>query len=499
MTSPTPTDTETRHVDHVIVGAGFGGLCTALKLQEDGETDFVVLEKGADVGGTWRDNTYPGATCDVPSQLYSFSFAPHDWSNSYSPQPEIQDYIRSVAERSGTLDRFVFDTAMEDARWDAGAQRWTVTTSAGTWVSKTLVVAAGGLSAPKLPDIEGIEGFQGEVFHSARWNHDVDLAGKRVAVIGTGASAIQIIPEVQKVAAHLDVYQRTAPWIIPRNDRAYSRVERAALRRVPGLQKLYRTGLYWAHEAYVPAFTLQPKLGAPARLAAMRNIQKGISDPELRAKVTPSFQLGCKRVLRSNEYYPALAADNTELVTDRIAKVTGNAIVTEDGAEREIDVLVVATGFYTTELPITEHITGRTGRTLADRWRETGMTAYKGTTIPEFPNLFMIVGPNTGQGHTSMIFIIESQVAYIRDALRTLRSQGFAGTEPTQQATDRWNRSLQRRMKRTVWTTGGCSSWYLDSHGRNTTLWPRSTVDFRRRLASYDAEAYVDSPEQVSA
>jgi cyclohexanone monooxygenase len=494
--SQTPTDART--VKHLVVGAGFAGLCTAIKLEEDGETDFVVLEKGSDVGGTWRDNTYPGATCDVPSQLYSFSFARHDWPNSYSPQPEIQAYIKKVADESGTLDRFHFDTPVEDATWDASAQRWTVTTPKGTWSAQFLVTAAGGLSAPKLPEIEGIETFQGEVFHSAQWNHDVDLSGKRVAVIGTGASAIQIIPELQQTLAatggHLDVYQRTAPWVIPRNDRPYSSVERLALRRVPGLQRLYRTGLYWAHEAYVPAFTFEPRIAAPARKVALANIAKGIKDPELREKVTPHFAFGCKRVLRSNTYYPALDADNTELVTDPIAKVTGNAIVTEDGVERAIDVLVVATGFYTTELPITEHITGRTGRTLADRWRESGMAAYKGTTVPEFPNLFLLVGPNTGQGHTSMIFIIESQIAYLRDAVKRMRRDGVATVEPSQADTDRWNRSLQKRMGRTVWTTGGCDSWYLDAHGRNTTLWPRSTVDFRRRLSTFDVDAYVSTP-----
>jgi cyclohexanone monooxygenase len=487
-----------QHVDHVIIGAGFAGLCAALKLEEDGERDFVVLEKGADVGGTWRDNTYPGATCDVPSQLYSYSFAAYDWPRSYSPQPDIQAYIRRVAEESGTLDRFVFDTPLEAATWDDGAHRWTVRTPSGTWVSRTLVVGAGGLSEPRMPEIEGIETFQGEVFHSARWNHDVDLAGKRVAVIGTGASAIQIVPELQKTLSatggHLDVYQRTAPWVIPRNDRVYGRWERAALRRVPGLRRLYRTGLYWGHEAFVPAFTLQPKLALPAVKQATANIEKAISDPELRAKVTPHFMLGCKRVLRSNDWYPALAADNVDLVTDPIAKVTGSSIVTADGAEREIDVLVVATGFYTTELPITEHITGRAGQTLADRWREHGMAAYKGTTIPDFPNLFMLVGPNTGQGHTSMIFIIESQVAYVRDALRRMRREGLASVEPRPEVTDDWNRSLQRRMRRTVWTTGGCQSWYLDAHGRNTTLWPRSTADFRRRLSSFDAEAYQEVP-----
>jgi cyclohexanone monooxygenase len=482
--------TTPRLVDHVIVGSGFAGLCAAIKLQEDGETDFVVLEKGSDVGGTWRDNTYPGATCDVPSQLYSFSFAAYDWSNSYSPQPEIQAYIQKVAAESGTLDRFLFDTPLTDAAWDEAEQRWTVTTPRGVWSARFLIVGAGALEEPKMPDLEGLEGFQGEVFHSARWNHDVDLTGKRVAVIGTGASAIQIIPELQGVVGHLDVYQRTAPWVIPRNDRPYSRLERAALRRLPGLRRLYRTGLYWSHEAYVPAFTLQPKIAAPARLLALKNIDKGIADPALRTRVRPTFEFGCKRVLRSNTYYPALAADNTELVTDPIAKVTGTAVVTEDGTEREIDVLVVATGFHTTDLPIAHHLRGRTGHTLAEKWEQTGMAAYKGTTVPDFPNLFLLVGPNTGQGHTSMIFIIESQVAYVRDAIRTVRRRGLAAVEPRADVTAGWNRSLQRRMRRTVWTTGGCQSWYLDEHGRNTTLWPRSTADFRRRLASFDMEAY---------
>jgi cyclohexanone monooxygenase len=485
---------DVRTVKHLIVGAGFAGLGAAVKLEEDGERDFVVVEKGSDVGGTWRDNTYPGATCDIPSQLYSYSFARFDWPSSYSPQPEIQAYIKKVADESGTLDRFVFDTVVEEAVWDDAAQRWRVQTSGGAYVAQFLIVAAGGLSAPKLPEIDGIETFQGELFHSARWDHDVDLAGKRVAVIGTGASAIQIVPELQRTLAatggHLDVYQRSAPWVIPRNDRPYSKVERAALRRVPGLQRLYRTGLYWAHEAYVPAFTIQPKIAAPAQKVALGNIRKGIKDPELRAKVTPHFAFGCKRVLRSNDYYPALAADNTELVTEPIVKVTGNAIVTADGKEREIDVLVVATGFYTTELPIAEHVTGRSGQTLAERWRATGMAAYKGTTVPDFPNLFMLTGPNTGQGHTSMIFIIESQIAYVRDAIRTMTERGLSSMEPTQRDTDAWNKSLQKRMKRTVWTTGGCQSWYLDAHGRNTTLWPRSTVDFRRRLASFDLDAY---------
>ena len=501
--TPLPRELRERHVDHLIVGAGFAGLCTAIRLQQDGERAFLVVEKAGDVGGTWRDNTYPGAACDVPSQLYSFSFAPNpDWSMSYSPQPEIWAYLQRVARESGTLDRFVFDTRLEDARWDEATQRWhsRVIGPDGehTIVSTTLVVGAGGLSEPKLPAIDGIETFQGELFHSARWDHGVDLAGKRVAVIGTGASAIQIVPEVQRTLAatggHLDVYQRTAPWVIPRNDRRYPAWERAALRHVPGLQRLYRTGVYWARETYVPAFTVQPKIALPAKKAALANIARSIKDPELRAKVTPGYEIGCKRILISNTYYPALASENVDLVTEPIAQVTGDAVVTADGVERPVDVIVVATGFYTTELPITEHVTGRDGRTLAEVWRESGMAAYKGTTVPGFPNYFMLVGPNTGLGHSSMVFVIESQVEYLRGAVRAIRRGEYAAVEPRQDAHDAWNADLQRRMRRTVWSTGGCSSWYLDEHGRNTTLWPKSTVTLRRQLAHFDADAYELRP-----
>jgi cyclohexanone monooxygenase len=479
-------------VEHLIVGSGFAGLCAAIKLAEDGETDYVVIDKGHDVGGTWRDNTYPGACCDVPSQLYSFSFARNpEWTSSYSPQPEIQAYLRRIAQEYGVRDKTVLDTELLHAAWDDEAQVWHCRTSSGEVIARTLIAGAGGLSEPRLPQIEGLDSFDGALFHSARWDHSVDLAGKRVAVIGTGASAIQIVPEVQKVAAHLDVYQLSAPWVIPRNDRRYSRAERAALRRLPGLAKLYRTGIYWAHEGYVPMFTWQPKLGKPAVKAATVNLHRAIKDPDLRARLTPTFRLGCKRILRSNTYYPALAADNVDLVTDPITRVTPTGIVTADGVEHPADVIVVATGFWTTDLPIAQRIVGREGRSLAEEWAASGMSAYKGTTVAGFPNLFLLVGPNTGQGHTSMVFIIESQVAYVRDAVRTMRRQGYAAVEPRATAQRRWNANLQRRMKRTVWNTGGCSSWYLDSHGRNTTLWPKATFTFRRLLARFDATAYV--------
>ena len=489
-----------RTVDHLIVGAGFGGLCAAIKLDEDGEHDYVVIEKGSDVGGTWRDNTYPGAACDVQSQLYSFSFAPNpDWSMSYSPQPEIRAYLQRVAREYAVLDRCVFDTLVSEAAWDEDAQRWAVQTEgpdgATTYAARTLIAGPGALSEPRLPDIAGIEDFQGEIFHSARWNHDVDLAGKRVAVIGTGASAIQIVPEVQRLLAetggHLDVYQRTAPWVIPRNEHRYSALEKAAFRHVPGVQRLARTAIYWSREAYVPAFTWKPALAAPAKRAALKNIAQGISDPALREKVTPTYEIGCKRILISNSYYPALDADNCDLVTDPIAKVTGDAVVTRDGTERPVDVLIVATGFYTTDLPIAHRIRGRGGRLMADRFAETGAAAYKGTTVPEFPNLFFVVGPNTGLGHSSMVFIIESQVQYIREALRTMRLHDYATVEPTEKAFAEWNADLQRRMGPTVWSSGGCSSWYLDEHGRNTTLWPRSTFAFRGLLRRFDVRSYT--------
>ncbi|GAA1920428.1 NAD(P)/FAD-dependent oxidoreductase [Nocardioides lentus] len=481
----------TQHVDHLVVGAGFAGLAAAIKLDEGGEHDFLVIEKGGDVGGTWRDNTYPGAACDVPSQLYSYSFAPNpDWSMSFSPQPEIQAYIQRVARESGTLDRFRFGVELLEATWREAEQHWAVRTSDGDYTATTLVSGAGGLSEPQLPDIEGIEEFAGATFHSARWDSGVDLTGKRVAVIGTGASAIQIVPELAKVAGHLDVYQRTAPWVIPRNDRTYTAVERFAFHHLPGLQRLYRTAIYWGRECYVPAFTKEPRLAAPAKALALANIRRAISDPELRAKVTPDYRIGCKRILISNAYYPALAADHVELVTDRIARVTPTGVVTADGTEREIDVLVVATGFHTTDQPIAHRIHGRGGRSLGETWARQGMSAYKGTTVHGFPNYFQIVGPNVGLGHSSMVFMIESQVAYVTDAIATMRRDRYAALEPSAAAQQRWTDDVQERMEGTVWSAGGCASWYLDEHGNNTTLWPRATFTFRRQTAAFDVAAY---------
>ena len=500
MDTSTPRpDNLPEHVRVLVAGAGFAGLAMAIKLDEAGEHDFLVVERDSDVGGTWRDNSYPGAACDVPSQLYSYSFAPNPkWSRSFSPQPEIQAYIQEVAERSGTLDRFVFDTTVHDAVWDEESKVWQVTTSAGRLTADVVVSAVGALSDPKNPDIVGFDSFEGEVFHSARWNHDYDLTGKRVAVIGTGASSIQIVPEIAPVVGHLDVYQRTAPWVIPRNDRDYTRIEKLAFKHVPLVQTLYRTAIYWGRELYVPAFTRNPKLAFPAKKMALANIRKGISDPALREKVTPDYQIGCKRILISNTWYPALDRDNVDVVTDGIARVTPTGIVTKDGTEREVDAIVVATGFHTTDLPMAHHVTGRGGVRLSDHFAEHGMQAYKGTSVNGFPNFFFLVGPNTGLGHSSMVFMIESQVAYVLDAISHLKTHGYASAEPKAEVQARFVDDVQRRMRRTVWSAGGCASWYLDDHGRNVTLWPRATFTFRRLLASFDADNYeLVTREQV--
>ncbi|MET9028340.1 NAD(P)/FAD-dependent oxidoreductase [Nocardia sp. NPDC004168] len=480
-----------RHAKTIIIGSGFAGLGLAIRLTQQGRNDFLVLERGSDVGGTWRDNTYPGAACDVPSHLYSYSFALNpNWSRSFSRQGEIQQYIQDVSKRYDVRDKHIFDCDVTSARWNDETALWEIESTKGSFTANTVVSAVGALCEPALPDIKGIGEFEGEIFHSARWNHDADLTGKRVAIIGTGASAIQIVPAIAPKVGHLDVYQRTAPWLLPRLDRPYTKAERMAFKYVPGLQRLSRAAIYAARETQVVGLAKVPALMQLFEAIAKAKLRHEIRDPQLRAKVTPNFRIGCKRMLISNDYYPALSRPNVDVVTDGIAEVRANSIVTEDGTEREIDALIVATGFHVTDSPTYNTIAGRDGRTLAEVFDEIGQQGYKGSAIANYPNLFFLLGPNVGLGHTSMVYMIESQINYIADALATIDRLDLRTVEVRRDVQDAYNADLQAKLAGSVWLTGGCSSWYLDKHGNNTTLWPDFTFEFRRLTKTFDVAAY---------
>jgi cation diffusion facilitator CzcD-associated flavoprotein CzcO len=489
------------HTRIAVVGAGFAGLGTAIRLRQAGIDDFVVFEKNSDVGGTWWDNSYPGCQCDVPSHLYSFSFALNpDWSHTYSPQLEIWAYLRRTATEFGVLPHIRFDTPVLDACWDDTARRWQLETPDGVYTANVLIGANGALSEPATPDIPGLERFEGKAFHSARWDQAEDLAGKRVAVIGTGASAIQIVPKIQPDVAQLHVFQRTPPWVLPHSDRPIKDVERTLYRRVPALQRLVRAFVYWTRELVAIGMTRNPRMLTPVRRMATRHLYDQVHDPDLRKKLTPTYTPGCKRLLPSNDYYPALNADNVAVVTDGIREINEHSIVTVDGAERDVDAIVLATGFHVTDNPMMERIRGRDGCSLAAQWRDHGAQAYLGTTVPGFPNFFLLAGPNTGIGHTSLVFMIESQISYVIDALRTMTSRGASTVEVRPEPFETYNAELQAKMGRTVWNTGGCASWYLDAEGRNTTLWPDFTWKFRQRTRRFDAEHYeFGSPAQPIA
>jgi cation diffusion facilitator CzcD-associated flavoprotein CzcO len=479
--------------DIAIVGSGFSGLAMAVRLLNAGMRDFVLLERGGDVGGTWRDNSYPGCACDVPSHLYSLSFAPNPgWTSTFSPQAEIQAYLRSVAHQHGVLPHVRFECELEGAEWDEERQRWLLETSSGRLSARVLIVAAGPLSEPAVPELPGLERFEGKTFHSATWDHVHDLTGERVAVIGTGASAIQFVPRIQPRVERLHVFQRTAPWVMPRRARRLSRVERALYRRVPAAQRLMRAGIYWARELYAIPL-LRASLAPLTKRLGRAYLRRQVPDAELRCKLTPDYAPGCKRILISNDYLPSLAKQNVEVVTHGIAEVRGRSIVTTDGREREVDTIIFGTGFHVTDFPIAEHVHGRGGRRLADVWQGSPR-AHRGTAMAGFPNMFFLLGPNTGLGHTSVVVMAEAQAGYVVEALRRLRARTAGAIEVRLEAQQRWNAELQKAMRGTVWTAGGCASWYIDRTGANTTLWPGYTFRFRRLLRRFDAESYVLTP-----
>ena len=486
MTTASPSGRPAEEVGFLIIGAGFSGLGAAIKLTQAGHTDLVIVERAEDVGGTWRDNTYPGCRCDVQSNLYSYSFDPKpDWSETFPAQPELWAYLQRVTRKYG-LDRYLrLGHEVTDARWDVGARRWQVSTTQGEFAARYLIAGAGFLVEPSLPDIPGIESFQGTVMHSARWDHSWQAAGRRVAVVGTGASAIQIVPSIQPEVEHLTVFQRTAPFVVPHTNHPVKPAIKAMYRLAPATQRASRTLVYWMREFLALGFVKNPKILKRAEMAWRKHMESAITDPAMRAQLTPAYNLGCKRVLPSNEYYPAIARSNVSLVTEKIIEIRPDAVVTADGTEHPVDTLILATGFHVTDSPTFGKIRGMDGKPLAEALG----TTYLGTVVPGFPNYFQLTGANTGLGHSSMLFMIESQLTYIIDGIGKAQAAG-GQFEVRPEVAAAYNAELQRKLPKTVWGSG-CSSWYLDSEGRNLTLWPGFTFDFRRRTREFRAADFV--------
>ncbi len=473
-----------------IIGAGFGGIGMAIRLKLAGVDDFVVLEQASEVGGTWRDNTYPGCACDIPSHLYSFSFAPRsDWSRRYPSQEEIQQYLLDCVRRFELQRHFRFDTTVQEAGFEAAQACWQIrTTDGATLAARILVSATGALSRPHIPTLPGQDSFIGPTFHSARWNHAVPLTGKRVAVVGTGASAVQFVPQIAPQVAELHLFQRTPAWILSKHDPEYSESRRWALRHLPLARRALRVWLYWQHELRALGFVVSPRLLAGAERFARTHAKRQLGDAPVREKLTPDYRIGCKRILLSNDFYPTLTRDNVELVDTPIARIDPNGIITTDGRHRPIDVLIYATGFHATDPLGPLAVSGRDGVRLADAWCD-GAQAWLGVAVAGFPNLFLLGGPNTGLGHNSIIFMLEAQIGHVMRCLRRMQQAQAATIEVREPTQARFVSALRRRMRRTVWLSG-CRSWYLDGSGHNTTLWPGFSAEYWAR-ARWGAGAYA--------
>ncbi|MEH6491578.1 flavin-containing monooxygenase [Halopseudomonas sp.] len=475
----------------IIVGSGFGGIGMAIQLDRAGISDFLILEKAGDVGGTWRDNQYPGAGCDVPSHLYSYSFEPRTtWPHKYARQPEIHDYIQHCTNKYQLRSRLRLNCDVSSAEFDEAEGHWNVTTGAGdTLRCRTLITACGQLNRPLMPNLDGIENFAGTAFHSARWRSDVDLGGKRVAVIGTGASAIQFVPQIVPQVASLDLFQRSAPWVIAKDDREYDAKKRARLQRFGWLHQLDRAWQYCSHEVRALGFVYFPSLVKQSEKSALKHLHQQVDDPQKRAALTPDYPMGCKRILISNNYYPALAQDKVSLVTEGIECVVPEGIKTRDGQVHPADVIIYGTGFAATEFLAPIRITGLQNRDLNSAWQH-GAEAYKGISVSGFPNLFMLYGPNTNLGHNSIIYMLESQFRYIVQSIQTLRRRRLRYLDVRSDAQSSYNQRLQDSAKRTVWAQG-CNSWYLTAEGKQTVNWPGFTFAYRHqtrkpRLSDHD-------------
>lgn len=479
-----------RDVRVAVIGGGISGIAASVHMRRIGIEDFAVLERAAEPGGTWRDNTYPGCACDVPTTLYSFSFAPKpDWSRAFAPQEEIRRYVLDVAEKHGVADRIHCNTDVLAAEWDEERQRWLIETSAGDYAAEVMVSATGPWSEPVIPDLPGLDEFEGKVFHSSRWDHEHDLDGARVAVIGSGASAVQFVPEIQPRVGQMTVFQRTAHWVLPKVDGPVGPRTQRIFRRYPSTQRALREGLYYTTELIGVAMR-NPRLLAPLQAAGRAHLKRTVPDPELRRILTPDYTLGCKRLLFSNEWYQALGKPNVDVVPHAVREVTPNSVIAADGTEREVDTILLGTGFTITDLPIAERVRGREGRTLDETWNGSP-TGYLGSTVHGFPNLFVLLGPNIGTGHSSAFLLIETQIGYMLEGLRAMDRGDLGSVEVRADVQDRFNAEVQSRLLGTVWNAGGCMSYYLDANGRNSTMFPGSTFELRRRLSRFDTGDYV--------
>ncbi|HEX6391624.1 MAG TPA: NAD(P)/FAD-dependent oxidoreductase [Solirubrobacteraceae bacterium] len=470
-----------------IIGAGLSGLCVGTALRRAGIEDFVILDRGDDVGGTWRDNTYPGCACDIPSVLYSFSFAPNsDWSRYFAPQPEIHRYTRAVAEREGVLAHVRFGCEVTDAVWDDG--RWRLTTSGGPLEADVIVCGAGPWHAPLMPDVSGLEDFAGTAFHSSRWDHEHDLRGRRVAVIGTGASAVQFVPEIQPHVEHLTVFQRTPHWVLPKPDRSVTRAEQALLRRVPGAQRLARGAVFALLELLNSTMHNEQAMRQLQRLGEL-NLRRGVRDPRLRAQLTPRYTLGCKRILMSNDWYPALTRENVTVVPAAVSAIGEHAVSDALGGEHAVDTIIFGTGFQILDMPVADIVRGASGETLADVWQGSPR-AYLGSTVSGFPNAFVMLGPNIGI-NTSATVIMEYQAEYVVRALQAMAREGVGVLDVRPEVQAAFNAEVDEALRGTVWNAGNCGSYFIDRNGRNGFNYPWTARDLQRRLRAFDLAAYV--------
>lgn len=468
----------------IVIGAGFGGLAVAHHLRAAGITDITLLERSDDVGGVWRDNTYPGAACDVPSVLYSWSFArKSDWTHRYARQPEILDYIRDHATRSGLRDLVRTGAEVTGAAWDDRAARWTVTLATGEELTcDVLVSAVGQLSRPAVPRIPGLDDFDGPLFHSATWDHGVDLAGKRVGVVGTGASAIQFVPAIADEVGALTVFQRSAPYVVPKPDGAYSTGQQRRFAHHPRLHHLTRRGVFHLSEQLNKTLDSDGRLAVVLEKAWQLNLRRHVKDAGLRAKLVPDYPLGCKRLLFSNDWYPTLARPHVDVVTDGVAGVEPRGIRTADGTLHELDVLILGTGFAATEFLAPMEVTGRGGRRLAEAWQG-GARAHLGITVPDFPGFYVLYGPNTNLGGSSIIGMLEAQAGYVvRAVLESVDRRAPLVVRADRAAA--YDEEMQRRLGSSVWSS--CTSWYREPGGRITTNWPGTVAEYQRRTSAFD-------------